>query len=98
MPRQLCFIVWGEIQERDHHALGIIGARRTTHTGASLRKKLAYQLAYAGLDCNQRLARGIDTAAHQGALAAKGRTIAVIGSGVSEVISARKPRACRENL
>src|ERR1700726_595414 len=77
--------VWGELQERDHHAIGIIGARRTTHYGSESAKKLAYQLAYAGLTVVSGLARGIDTAAHQGALAAKGRTIAVIGSGLSKL-------------
>jgi DNA processing protein len=77
--------VWGEIQERDHHAIGIIGARRTTHYGSESGKKLAYQLAYAGLTVISGLARGIDTAAHQGALAAKGRTVAVIGSGLSKL-------------
>src|SRR2546421_10251969 len=77
--------VWGEIQERDHHAIGIIGARRTTHYGSEAAKKLAYQLAYAGLTVISGLARGIDTAAHQGALAAKGRTIAVIGSGLTKL-------------
>src|SRR2546426_502732 len=41
--------VWGELEERDHHAIGIIGARRTTHYGTESAKKLAYQLAYAGL-------------------------------------------------
>src|SRR5262249_52642323 len=60
--------VWGEIQERDHHAIGIIGARRTTHYGNESAKKLAYQLAYAGLTVISGLARGIDTAAHQGAI------------------------------
>ena len=75
--------VWGEIQERDHHAIGIIGARRTTHYGNESAKKLAYQLAYAGLTVISGLARGIETVAHQGAIAAKGRTIAVIGSGLS---------------
>ena len=77
--------VWGEIQDRDHHAIGIIGARRTTHYGTESAKKLAYQLAYSGLTVISGLARGIDTAAHQGALAAKGRTIAVIGSGLSKL-------------
>lgn len=77
--------VWGEIEQRDHHAIGVIGARRTTHYGMESAKKLAYQLAYAGLTVVSGLARGIDTAAHQGALAAKGRTIAVIGSGLARL-------------
>lgn len=77
--------VWGEILDRDHHAIGVIGARRTTHYGTESAKKLAYQLAYAGLTVISGLARGIDTAAHQGALAAKGRTIAVIGSGLAKL-------------
>jgi DNA processing protein len=77
--------VWGQIEERDHHAIGIIGARRTTHYGSESAKKLAYQLAYAGLTIVSGLARGIDTAAHHGALAAKGRTIAVIGSGLGRL-------------
>ncbi len=77
--------VWGELEERDHHAIGIIGARRTTHYGMESAKKLAYQLAYAGLTVISGLARGIDTAAHQGALAAKGRTIAVMGSGLARL-------------
>src|SRR5947199_4452552 len=74
--------VWGELEERDHHAIGVISARRTTHYGTESAKKLAYQLAYAGLTVISGLARGIDTAAHQRTLAAKGRTIAVMGSGL----------------
>src|SRR5215210_6321896 len=92
-PRQLREIhappivmyVWGELSERDQHAIAVIGSRRTTHYGTESAKKLAYQLAYAGLTVISGLARGIDTAAHQGALAAKGRTIAVIGSGLAKL-------------
>ena len=92
-PRQLREIhappivlyVWGELSERDQHAIGVIGSRRTTHYGTESAKKLSYQLAYAGLTVVSGLARGIDTAAHQGALAAKGRTIAVIGSRLSNL-------------
>lgn len=92
-PRQLLQIhappivlyVWGELTERDQHAIAVIGSRRTSHYGAECAKKLSYQLAYSGLTVVSGLARGIDTAAHQGALAAKGRTIAVIGSGLSEL-------------
>jgi DNA protecting protein DprA len=81
----IALYVWGELKERDDHAIGVIGARRTTHYGVESAKKLAYQLAYAGLTVISGLARGIDTAAHQGALAAKGRTIAVIGSGLARL-------------
>jgi DNA processing protein len=63
----------------------VIGSRKTTHYGGECAKKLAYQIAYAGLTVVSGLARGIDTAAHQGALAAKGRTLAVIGSGLSRL-------------
>ena len=92
-PRQLREIhappivlyVWGELTERDQHAIGVIGSRRTSHYGAECAKKLSYQLAYAGLTVISGLARGIDIAAHQGALAAKGRTIAVIGSGLTKL-------------
>lgn len=74
--------VWGVLEERDQHAIGVIGSRRTTHYGSECAKKLSYQIAYSGLTVISGLARGIDTAAHHGALAAKGRTIAVIGSGL----------------
>src|SRR5438477_4131950 len=67
--------VWGELQERDHHAIGIIGARRTTHYGMESAKKLSYQLAYAGLTIISGFARWIDISPHQGVLVAKGRTI-----------------------
>jgi len=77
--------VWGEILDRDQHTIAVIGSRKTTHYGSECAKKLAYQIAYAGLTVVSGLARGIDTAAHQGALAAKGRTIAVIGSGLSRL-------------
>jgi DNA processing protein len=77
--------VWGSLTESDHRAMGVVGSRKTSHYGIESAKKLSYQLAYAGLTVISGLARGIDTAAHQGALAAKGRTVAVIGSGLMDL-------------
>ena len=92
-PRQLLELhnppvvlyVWGTLTQQDWQAIGVVGSRKTSHYGLECAKKLSYQLAYAGLTVVSGLARGIDTAAHQGALAAKGRTIAIIGSGFLEL-------------
>ena len=77
--------VWGDILPADAHAIGIVGSRNVTHYGTETAKKLSYQLAFAGYTVVSGLARGIDTSAHHGALAAKGRTIAVIGSGLAQL-------------
>ena len=77
--------VWGELTEKDGHGIGIVGSRQISHYGTECAKKFGYQLAYAGLTVYSGLARGIDTAAHLGALAAKGRTVAVMGGGLSEI-------------
>src|SRR5678816_992443 len=66
--------VWGTVTQQDWRAIGIVGSRKTSHYGLECSKRLSYQLAYSGLTVVSGLARGIDTAAHQGALAAKGRT------------------------
>ena len=77
--------VRGRLTERDRNAVAVVGSRKATHYATESAKKLSFQMAYAGLTVASGLARGIDTAAHQGALAAKGRTIAVIGSGLGEL-------------
>ena len=77
--------VRGHLTERDRNAVAVVGSRKCSHYATESAKKLSFQMAYAGLTVASGLARGIDTAAHQGALAAKGRTIAVIGSGLGEL-------------
>ncbi len=81
----LLFYVWGKLEPRDRHAISIVGSRRTTLYGTQTTKKLSYQLAQAGFTIISGLARGIDTAAHEAAVAANGRTIAVVGSGLAQL-------------
>jgi DNA processing protein len=66
-------------------ALAIVGARRATDYGLEAARALAAGLADAGITVVSGLARGIDGAAHEGALAARGRTVAVLGSGIAVV-------------
>ncbi|MGB6220170.1 DNA-processing protein DprA [Haloferula sp.] len=84
----LLLYVWGKIEERDRHAIGIVGTRRCSIYGKNSSKKLSYQLAHAGFTVISGLARGIDTTAHEAAIAAGGRTIAVIGSGLAKIFPA----------
>jgi DNA processing protein len=77
--------VKGELNAKDKNAVALVGSRQTTHYGIETARKLAYQLAYVGVTVVSGGARGIDTAAHQGALAAKGRTVCVLGTGINIV-------------
>ena len=77
--------VKGALSAQDKNAVAMVGSRQTTHYGIEIARKLAYQLAYVGVTVVSGGARGIDTAAHQGALAAKGRTVAVLGTGINLV-------------
>ena len=79
----LVLYVKGQLTAKDKNAVAMVGSRMTTHYGLETARKLAYQLAYVGVTVVSGGARGIDTAAHQGALSGKGRTIAVIGTGIN---------------
>jgi DNA processing protein len=77
--------VKGALTAKDKNAVAMVGSRMTTHYGIETARKLAYQLAYVGVTVVSGGARGIDTASHQGALAAKGRTVCVLGTGINIV-------------
>src|SRR5438094_1088667 len=77
--------VKGRLDSKDKNAVAMVGSRMTTPYGQEVARKLSYQLAYVGVTVVSGGARGIDTAAHQGALSAKGRTVAVLGTGINLV-------------
>ncbi len=81
----LVLYVWGELSPRDQNAIGVVGSRQATQYGLTYARKMSYQVAFAGYTVVSGLARGIDTAAHEGALASGGRTVAVIGSGMGKL-------------
>jgi DNA processing protein len=83
-PPALLFMQ-GAIEPADSLAIAIVGSRHATHYGLTQAERLAGSLARAGLTIISGLARGIDAAAHRGALAAGGRTLAVLGSGVLNI-------------
>ena len=65
--------------------LAIVGSRKATTYGLNAAESLACKLASQGFQIVSGLARGIDSMAHKGALRAKGRTIAVLGSGLKQI-------------
>jgi len=75
----------GEAFERGSVAIAVVGTRLPTHYGRLVAEKISMELAKRGVTVVSGMARGVDTCAHKGALDGGGRTIAVLGSGLSVV-------------
>jgi DNA processing protein len=78
----LALYVWGTLAPGEKRAIAVVGSRRTTLYGRETAGKLAFYLAKTGFVVVSGLARGIDTAAHRGALQGGGRTLAVLGGAL----------------
>ena len=75
--------VAGELAAADRRSVAVVGARRASAAGLALTGTIAEHLVAAGYVVVSGLAAGVDTVAHSAALAAGGRTVAVIGTGLS---------------
>ena len=84
--------VRGRIEEQDELSVAIVGTRQVSAYGREVARDLGKELARHGVTVVSGLALGVDTVAHQAAVDAGGRTIAVLGSGVDQIYPARNRR------
>jgi len=75
----------GQLRKEDEMAVAIVGSRKTSSYGRAMTERVSQELASHGVTIVSGMARGIDSVAHQGAISAGGRTIAVLGCGVDVV-------------
>jgi len=88
--------VRGRLVEGDALAVAVVGSRRATAYGLAVAETMAADLAARGVTIVSGFARGVDSAAHRGALRVGGRTIAVLGSGVDVVYPPENRRLADE--
>jgi len=92
----LLLYVRGDPKVSAQHAVAIVGTRRPSAYGSSVAHRLAKDLAGRQLVVVSGLARGIDSAAHRGALEAKGKTVAVLGSGLNVIYPRENQRLAEQ--
>jgi DNA processing protein len=77
--------VRGDLQDEDRRAIAVVGTRSASDEGLAQARQLANDLARRGVTVLSGMALGIDTAAHEGALQAGGRTLAIFGTGINQI-------------
>ena len=87
--------LYGRLEQKAS-AIAVVGSRMATRYGVSVARRLSADLAACGLTVVSGMARGIDTAAHDGALLGGGRTIAVLGSGLDRIYPTENQRLARK--
>ncbi len=92
----LLLYVRGDAQVLSQYAVAVVGSRRPSAYGSSVAHRLAHDLACRQLVVASGLARGIDSAAHHGALEAQGKTVAVLGSGIDVIYPRENKRLADE--
>lgn len=92
----MIFIKGAWMERRDSISVAVVGTRKPTDEGLKRARQAAKRLAGAGITVISGLAAGIDTAAHAAAMAAGGRTIAVMGTGIDRVYPTENRELARE--
>jgi len=87
--------VKGNILPQDSQSVAIVGTRNPSIYGADMARKISHDLSQMGFTIVSGLARGVDTAAHSGAIIV-GRTLAVIGSGLSNIYPRENIGLCEQ--
>lgn len=88
----------GELRLEDEWAVAIVGTRRITAYGRQVTEEVSSTLARNGVTVVSGLARGVDAVAHQAAIQAGGRTLAVLGSGVDRIYPPENQRLAEQIL
>jgi DNA processing protein len=94
----LILYVRGAVDILSQPGIAMVGTRHPTPYGSGMAERLAFDLAAQGLVIISGMARGVDTASHRGAIAARGKTIAVFGTGVDVIYPKENSRLSEQIL
>ncbi|MGA2965692.1 MAG: DNA-processing protein DprA [Terriglobales bacterium] len=90
--------VKGSVEVLEQPGIAMVGTRHPTPYGSGMAERLSTDLASRGLVIISGLARGIDTSSHRGAIAAKGKTVAVLGTGIDVMYPKENTRLTEQIL